>query len=343
MSPIVAWAGFAACLLLILYSGTLLSRYGNMIAVRTGMGGAWVGLVLVAVVTSLPELVSGLSSVLVVVDADLAVGGALGSCVFNLLIIVVLDFIHRPESIYTRIHHGHVLSAGFGIILLGLAAGSIALHGQVANLSLGPISLFTPIAVILYAIAIRSVFFYERRERETYVPKREGRIQDEEAATLSPSLREIYARYAANAAVVMAAGIALPAVSEGIAGSMGWDTTFVGTIFMAFATSVPEIVVSVQAVRIAAVDMAIGNLLGSNLFDLLILAIEDAVFLRGPLLGASDPRHLFTALAALTMTGIVVVNLTYRPKRRAFQLIGWGSLALVILAILNGVILVLLG
>ena len=87
MTLTAAWAAFAGCLILILYSGTRLSRYGNLISLRTGLGGAWVGVVLVASVTSLPELVPGISSVLVVKQPDLAVGAVLGSCVFNLLII----------------------------------------------------------------------------------------------------------------------------------------------------------------------------------------------------------------------------------------------------------------
>lgn len=352
MSAIGIWAAFAACLLLILFSGTRLSRYGDLIAARTGLGGVWIGLVLVAGVTSLPELVTGLSSVLVVGQPDLAVGDALGSCVFNLLIIVLLDSVHRRESIYTQIHQGQVLSAGFGVVLLGVAASLFLVHGSFGPVSLGRVGPYTPVAIFVYFIAIRSVFFYERREREAYVAERAEREDDatspvfptapEEESDDEPTLRRLYGRYAANAAVVVVAGIGLPVVGEALAITMGWERTFVGTTFLALATSVPEIVISVEAVRLAAVDMAIGNLLGSNLFDLLILGIDDLAYGEGPLMAAASGEHLFTAVTAMTMTGVVVASLTYRPRKRVLRLAGWTSFALLALAMVNALILFLL-
>jgi Ca2+/Na+ antiporter len=83
--------GFIICALVIIYSGTKLSKYGDLIAEKTGMGKAWFGLVLMASVTSLPELITGISSIVIVDEPDLAVGDILGSCVFNLLILSILD------------------------------------------------------------------------------------------------------------------------------------------------------------------------------------------------------------------------------------------------------------
>lgn len=343
LQPLGVWAGFAVVLLVILYSGTRLSRYGDMIAVRTGLGGAWIGVALVAGVTSLPELVTGLSSVLVVGQPDLALGDALGSCVFNLLIIVILDSIHRKESIYTRIHQGQVLSAGFGIILLGVVTGNMLLHRSFPGMRIFHVGPYVPVAALVYAVAIRSIFRYERGQRREYVEEREEEIVEEEPEAARLTLRQIYGRYAANAAVVVVAGIALPGVGEALAETMGWDRTFVGTIFVAFATSVPEIVISVEAVRIAAVDMAIGNLLGSNLFDLLIVAIDDLAYTPGPLLAAASGDHLFTGITAMMMTGVVVASLAFRPARRVFRFVGWASLALLALGMVNALILFLLG
>ncbi len=155
-------------------------------------------------------------------------------------------------------------------------------------------------------------------------------------------LSAIYLRYAGNAAVVMAAGGLLPVIGSALARIMGWDDTFVGTILLALATSVPEIVISLEAVRIGSMDLAIGNLLGSNLFDVLIIAIDDFAYLDGPLLAAASGEHLFTALTAVTMTGVVVVGLFYRPRRRVFHLVGWTSLALLVLGLLNALVLFLI-
>lgn len=341
-STLAIWLYFVACLLVILYSGIRLSRYGNLIAVRTGLGGTWVGVVLVAGVTSLPELVTGLSAIVVTGEPDLAVGDALGSCIYNLLIIAALDVANRGGSIYSRTREGHNLSAGFGVVMLGAVAAAMFLQQNFTGLRIGHIGPYTLAAPVLYALAMRSVFRYERRERETYAREAAaaGAARGEAAAAFS--MKQIYARYAVHAMVLVGAATALPVIGDALATAMGWQQTFVGTILMALATSVPEIVISVEAVRIGAVDLAIGNVLGSNLFDLLILAADDAAFLDGPLLGAASGQHVFTAIAAVTMTGIVMLGLSYRPKTQVFRLVAWVSLALLAVAILDALVLFLL-
>jgi cation:H+ antiporter len=94
---------------------------------------------------------------------------------------------------------------------------------------------------------------------------------------------------------------------------------------VAAATSVPELVVTISAVRIGALDMAVANLLGSNLFNLLIIALDDAFFMKGSLLAHVSPIHLATVLSAITMTGIAIVGLLYRPPGRLFKGVGWGE------------------
>jgi cation:H+ antiporter len=129
---------------------------------------------------------------------------------------------------------------------------------------------------------------------------------------------------------VAAAGSWLPFIGQEIAEIMGWRTTFVGTLFIAGATSLPELVVTISALRLGAVDMAIGNLLGSNLFDVLILAFDDIAYLKGPLLSTVSPAHAVTAFAAVIMSGIFIVALLYRPETRFRGTIGWVSLSLLL-------------
>jgi cation:H+ antiporter len=119
------WIAFIVCTSVIVYAGTRLSKYGDIIAEKTGLGRTWIGVVLMASVTSLPELVTGISSVTYADVPDIAVGDILGSCIFNMLILSFLDAIHRPTPISSKAHHGHVLSAGFGILLLSLVSMSL--------------------------------------------------------------------------------------------------------------------------------------------------------------------------------------------------------------------------
>ena len=111
------------------------------------------------------------------------------------------------------------------------------------------------------------------------------------------TLKQAVTRYSGAAGIVVGAALWLPFVGKSIAEPMGWHQSFVGTIFIAFATSVPEIAVTIGALRIGAIDMAIGNLLGSNLFDILILAIDDILYLPGPILSYVSPSHAVTTFS----------------------------------------------
>ncbi len=337
LSPaVIAWLEFFLCAVLIAAAGTRLSRYGDVIADKTGLSGTWVGLVLLATVTSLPELVTGVSAVTIADTPDIALGDVLGSCVFNLLILTILDFLQREESVYTRASHGHILSAGFGVILIGFVGFNVLLAESAFDVALGHVGLYTPLIVVLYAVAMRTVFRYERAQIAAYAEEHAERYPE-------ISLRQAVQRYVLAALVVVGAGIWLPFIGEQIAHAMEWEMTFVGTLFVAFATSVPEMVVTISAMRLGALDMAIGNLLGSNLFDILIIAVDDIFFTRGPILSHVSPVHAISAMSAVMMTGIVIVGLLYRPKTRLFRAAGWASLLLLGIYLLNTVVLYLHG
>lgn len=330
------WLQFAVCVALIGVAGSSLSRYGDVIAEKTGLSGSWVGVVLLATVTSLPELITGVSSVALAHAPNIAVGNVLGACVMNLFMIVVLDFLYRGESVYTRASHGHILAAGFSVILIGFVGFNILLATHGAVISLGYVGLYSPMIVLLYAVALRTVFRYEQRHMTEFAEEKAARYPD-------VSLRTAYARYGMAATVVVVAALWLPFVGTALAEVMGWRATFVGTLFVAFATTIPEMVVTLSAMRLGALDMAIGNLFGSNLFNVVILAIDDLFYLPGPLLSHVSDLHAVSAVSAMIMTGTAVVGLFYRPKTRLFKTIGWASLFLFGIYILNAYILYLYG
>jgi cation:H+ antiporter len=330
------WLEFIICAGLIGLAGPELSRSGDIIAEKTGLSHNWIGLILLATVTSLPELITGLSAVTVADVPDIAVGGVLGSCVFNLAIIIVLDLLHRDEPIFLRVHQGHILAAGFGIVMIGFAGMSIILSEQRFTFNIGHVGLYSPIMIGLYLIAMRTVFRYERDQQEEFVEEVAAQYAD---ITLHTAVR----RYLVAAAVLIAAGVWLPFVGADLAEAMGWKTTFVGTLLVAGATSLPELVVTIAALRIGALNMAIANLLGSNLFDILVLAIDDIAFLKGPILSHVSPVHSVSAFSAVIMSGIVVVGILYRAKTRAFRYVDWMSISLFLVYLLNSYVLYVFG
>jgi len=171
-NPALIWLSLLACLAVIGVAGVKLSRYGDIIAEKSGMSRGWVGLILLATVTSLPEMVTGLTAVTVARAPDIAVGDLLGSCVFNLLIIVVLDFLYRKESIYTRAHQGNVLSAGYGIALIGFVGFNLLLYRDGTFPSIGHVGLYAPVILLLYLLAMRSLYRYEQEQVSEYVEDR---------------------------------------------------------------------------------------------------------------------------------------------------------------------------
>lgn len=331
---LLPWLKFVICVAMIGLAGPVLTRYADTIAQLTGLSRSWIGLVLIATATSLPELFTGISAVTAANAPNIAVGDALGSCVFNLVMLVLLDELSRKEPMYRRIDQGHVLTAGFGVILIGTAGAFLLLSQNALAFKLLHISAYTPFIIVIYLVAMRAAYVYDRRAHWPLEPVK---------ADHGITLRSAALRYTAAAIVVAVAGSWLPFVGQEIATAMGWKTTFVGTLFVAGATSVPELVVTISALRLGAVDMAIGNLLGSNLFDILILAADDLAYRKGPLLSAVSPAHAITAFAAAIMSGIFIVAMLYKPQTRLGGAIGWVSLSLLIVYLLSAYAVFLLG
>lgn len=327
----ILWLGFLICTAVIVYSGTKLSKYGDIIAEKTGFGRAWIGIVLMASVTSLPELVTGISSVTYAGLPDIAVGDVIGSCVFNMLILAILDTMYRPAPISTKAHQGHVLSAAFGLLLLSIVCVSMFLRENISPI--GWLGLYSFLFIVIYLIAMRLVFTYEKWKIDEFLKE-----MAEELKYKDVSMKAAVLHYGVNALIVIIAAIFLPKIGEGIAESTGLGQTFVGNIFIAVSTSLPEVVVSIAAVRMGAVDLAIGNLFGSNVFNIFILALDDIFFLKGPLLSYASPNHIISALSAIAMTTIAIIGLTYRAEKKPLFL-AWDSIGILLVYFVNLILL----
>lgn len=324
----ILWLKLLICLVVIAYAGYNLSRYGDIIAEKTGMSGSWVGLILLATATSLPELVTGVSSVTMADAPDIAVGNALGSTVFNLAILIILDALYKRETLYSSAAQGHILSAALGGLMIGFAGFSLLLDSAGMSPVFGHVGLYTPFFVLIYFVAVRAVHKYEQRLHDAYT---EASVERYPGVTLKKAITG----FSLAAATVVATGIWLPFVAKDIAELMGWGESFVGTLLVAGVTSAPEVVVTVSALRIGALDMAIANVLGSNLFNIIYLAVDDLFYTQGPLLANVNSAHAITAFTSVMMSALVIVGFIYRPQQRAILKLTWISLGLFVLYILN--------
>jgi cation:H+ antiporter len=101
--------------------------------------------------------------------------------------------------------------------------------------------------------------------------------------------------------------------------------------------------VTLSALRLGALDMAIGNLLGSSLFNVMILAVDDLFYRHGPLLAAAEPVHAGTAVSAMVMSGLVIIGLLMRPQGRVLRVASWVSVGLVAAYLVNAALIYLAG
>jgi cation:H+ antiporter len=310
------WVQFAATALVIVLAGVRLARYGDVLGEKTGMGRGWIGVVLLAATTSLPELFTGFGATALAALPDIAVGDVLGSCMFNLLILSLMDAV-QPEPISTKAHQGHALSIGFGLLLIGVVgAGLIVGHHLPA---LGWMGLYSPALVLLYFVAMRMIFSHEQQRRA-----RETREVAEELQYGGITLRSAVLHYSAAALAVVAAALWLPQLGAELARQTGLGEAFVGSLFIAITTSLPEIVVSLAAVRIGAVDLGIGNVLGSNLFNLMILGLDDLFYRQGPLMADAGASHSISIVAIVMMNALFLIGLTYKVATKRF-VVAWDT------------------
>jgi cation:H+ antiporter len=304
--------GFLACAAVIIYSGTKLAKYGDKIADLTGMGKAWIGLILMASVTSLPELITGISSVAIVKAPNLAAGDIFGSCMFNLLILSLLDArIKKP--LFSTVKSSHIVAAIFGIILLAVSGIAIYLAHEIPSVLW--ISSFTFLLFGVYLIAVWGIFKYEHATLLESPP-----LKTPNTASRSADLKKAIGGYGINALIVIGAAIFLPYFGNHIAEYADLGNTFFGTLFLAAATSLPELVVSLAALRMGSLDMAVGNLLGSNVFNMFILGIDDVFYKEGSLFKAISPSHLLSVFIIIIMTAIVGLGLLFKPKKKQLWL-----------------------
>lgn len=316
------------CVVLVIIVGSQLSQGADVLAEKTGLGRTWVGAIVLAGATSLPELATGISAVVVFNAPDLAVGGILGSCLFNLLILVMIDIFTGPQPLLRQVQVSHGLAAGLSCVMLGVAAAGMLLIAAGNDLTLGGwVGIPSIMLLLIYGLSVRLIARFEVRRRAEFLEQEAERFQYDH---IKPS--QAYRTFVLLAIAIVVLGVWLAALGDRIAVVTGLGQSFVGALILAAATSLPEVVASLAAIRLNALDLAVSNVFGSNLANLAILGIYDLVYLRGNLLiEVNHTVHIFTAIVAIVMTAITLVGLIYRAAQRSRLYLTWDGLALIAL------------
>jgi len=320
----LVWLKLIVCIIVIFISGRKVARYGDIIAEKTGLGGIWIGLILIAALTSLPELFNGISAVTLVDAPGLTIGNILGANMFNLFNLALLDLFHHNGSLLTVVGKTHRLTGIFSLIMVIFVAIFILISHRLHPMGIGWIGWYTPLILLLYFIFARAIYHYEQHHPS---------LKETEFEYADKSLKHVYLYFSIAAIFIIGAGIWLAFIGDEIAEVYGWEQSFVGSLFLAFTTTLPEITVSFAAMRIGAKDLAVANLIGSNLFNLTIIPIDDLLYVKGPILAAVSETHLVTAFTVILMTIVFIIGLSHRYQR--LVRLSWWNVTLIILFLLG--------
>jgi len=320
---ILHWVTFGLSAAAIVLAGIRLAPYGEALGKHTEIGQGWIGLLFLATLTSIPELTTTVTGAAIGAP-NIAIGNAFGSNLFNVAIIAVVDILLlRRGPFLLKVRSYHSMSGGIAILLTVFGALGIILSPEATLLGISPISW---LILFGYALGVWILFHAERAEAGA-----------EEPSEKTPRLRVAVTGFAICAAVIIVSGFFLIQASKEIAEATALSASFMGAILVAIVTSLPELATSIGALRIRAYDMIIGNLFGSNMFNILTIFFADAAFRRGSVYaglaeGATD--QLIVAICGILLTTIALVALAARSRKRV---LGMGLDALVLLAAYAGV------
>lgn len=318
----------AACVIGV--AGTRLSGLCDRIADRTGLGEAFVGAVVLGAVTSLPGITASTTAAIAGLPT-LALSNAIGGIAIQTVFLAVADIAYRRANLehaaasVPNMIQASLLIVLLGLILVGMSAPAVAIAG------VHPLS---PILLIVYGFGLRMV--YQSRERPMWWPRmtQSTRVDEPDEPRGGRPLGWLWLEFVVTASLVVLAGIVVTRSGEAIADAAGISHTLVGGFFIAVATSLPELITSIAAVRRGALTLAVGGVVGGNAFDTLFAAVADIAYRPGSLYHAATGREEFLVALTIVMTAVLLMGLL-RRERVGIARIGFESFTVLLLYLLG--------
>lgn len=301
---------FVAALLTVL-AAVKLSTYADVLSERTALGGLLIGTIFLAGATSLPEVTTSLAAI-GINNPDIAVGNVLGSNLFNLLIIACFDLYFRKKQIFKAASSSHLYTLYLGMLLslLVFLALTIKIPYSFFNVGLDTIILIS-VYILGMVILAKKVKGFDDTEDDNGVPQ-----------TSAISLKKAIIGFIVAAIIILFSGTLLSLTGDRIATITGLGSSFVGSFLIAASTSLPEAVAVLIAIQLRNYNLAIGSILGSNLFNILILVGADLFYRPSSILSAVSSVNSITAIAVFILCLFILISLVnFKIKR--FQTIYW--------------------
>ena len=301
MNPIWWLLIYAVLAFLVVFLSIKLSNYVDLLDKKTKVSGALLGGILLAGVTSLPELFTSLTGTLIVGDNHLVLGNIMGSDFFDIMIFSVVYFLFFKKFTQGKVGKQHYLTCLFTSLMLI----AVTVAAFVFNKNGWLLGWFNPMSLLIIAIYVVSIIF---------TPKTEEKEEHEEVDS-KLSVKQIWILLAIFSVILIGASISVTLVTEQIVEGFHIDGTCGGSLFLGVATSLPEVTATISLCKKKNFDAAYGDILGSCVFNIIILAIADALsFKAGPLYTISSESLMLIIGTAFTLIVVFVSILFIRSK-----------------------------
>ena len=320
------WLEFLLSAALVVFAAVKLAEYGDAIAVRTKIGRAFIGVILMAGATSLPEFLTAINSIRLGIP-DLSGGNIFGANMYNMLLLAFISILGWRVRALRLVALRHGLTGGSAVLMILLATFFVYVN---IDVKIGWVGLDSLILIGTYLILVRLLWSSSSTSEEQAV---------EEPDESTPSLKKAILFFSGASLVLVLVMPWLVRIADDIADLTGLGEGFVGVAMVAFVSTMPELVATITAVRMKVYDLAIGNLFGSNMFNIFALGLVDFLFLDGRFLGTIAPEFVLVGFLGMLMTILALIGNQARLRRKLFFFLELDAAALILTFIL-GMILI---
>lgn len=301
------WLEFSIYFVLIILLGWRLSVMADKLSDAKNLGKGAVGFILLGFATSLPELITTLTSVLHLDNSSLGAGNIIGSNNANMFILYISLLTVSTLMKGARVDRESLVSVAIFFVTMGIFLIGVSLGGKPQIFGISPYGYLILGMFFLSIMALKKEGRDNKKEDEE-----EGNAQSEKLGFL------FYTFLVVIIGGLVAVSYNLSIVVDNIAQIYKWNSTSVGAVFLAWATSLPELVVTVTAMAIGAAEMGIGNILGSNIFNLMVLSLADIFSGKDSRVFENDEKLLFLSALLIIMTGALSYMLSTRNNKKIF-------------------------
>jgi len=319
---------FALAAVVVWWAGSKLAVVISALAEHIGMSEGFAGVLLLGGITSLPEIATAGSAGLTG-SASLAVANLLGTASINVVLLCIGDFLVR-RSLAATLTSPSAMLQGVLVMLLMTAVAAIVLMGDRAILG-GSVGYGSAGLFLFCGFSLWLSSRYDRHPGWTVTQDGQSRsAQPQTPSAEGRSTRSLALGTLLLALLILGAGFVLSQTADAIASQTGVGAGMVGLVLVGFATSLPELSSILSALRIGRYNLAVGDVLGTNIFNVAVLFIVDLAYTQGIALQETRNFDVLAALLAVGMTGVYLVGIVQRQHGKVLRagFTSWAALAL---------------